>query len=405
MERHLLEAGLRDRVAALPSVRLRGRTTVLDLVVPIRGRIAGVIAADLDRPGEPARTLPADLVVDASGRGSRLLECLQKHGSPVPPVDRRRVDGLHVTRRFTLPDGLPMPGSPAANGVVVAGSAAGSAILVRVGERAWTVSLAGYRGVRPPLDLPGFIGHARAAGGHVADLLEALRPDGDPLSSWEPALVHRRFDLLREPLDGLVVVGDARCTLDAASGAGVAAAAMQAVVLREAAAGGGACPAGTTGPPRRPWTSSGGLPSIGIPTRPTSPRIAGDRRPGAEPRSTDLRLPRGPSWAPWLRRARSSYDPVRLRAPGCPVHPSGAARYGAHRRIEAEGCWLRTRPGSPEPGRPPSPQWGGARHSLRKHLSRGGIVLPAADRAWVGFDPARAENRPRADAPGEMLKT
>ena len=24
---------------------------------------------------------------------------------------------------------------------------------------------------------------------------------------------------------------------------------------------------------------------------------------------------------------------------------------------------------------------------------------------WVGFDPARAENRPRADAPGEMLKT
>ena len=242
VERHLLEAGLRDRVAALPSVRLRGRTTVLDLVVPIRGRIAGVIAADLDRPGEPARTLPADLVVDASGRGSRLLECLQKHGSPVPPVDRRRVDGLHVTRRFTLPDGLPMPGSPAANGVVVAGSAAGSAILVRVGERAWTVSLAGYRGVRPPLDLPGFIGHARAAGGPVADLLEALRPDGDPLSSWEPALVHRRFDLLREPLDGLVVVGDARCTLDAASGAGVAAAAMQAVVLREAAAGGGSLP-------------------------------------------------------------------------------------------------------------------------------------------------------------------
>ena len=70
--------------------------------------------------------------------------------------------------------------------------------------------------------------------------------------------------------------------------------------------------------------------------RPSPSAPAGTARRWPEPRSTDLRLLRGPSWAPWLRRPRSPYDPVRLRAPGFPVHPSGAARYGAHRWIEAE---------------------------------------------------------------------
>ena len=79
----------------------------------------------------------------------------------------------------------------------------------------------------------------------------------------------------------------------------------------------------------------GGSARSRIPRTPSAGSAAGTVIP-AEPRSTDLRPLRNPSRAHRLRRPRSPYHPVRLRAPGCPVHPSGAARYGAHRLIEAE---------------------------------------------------------------------
>lgn len=190
--------------------------------------------ADLNHPSRPAEPLPASLVIDASGRGSRLVECLATHGCAVPPVERRRIDGRYVTRRFTRPAGQAPPDGLATWDGVVSGTPSPrhrSAALIRVAERAWLLSLAGYDGLRPPPDLPAFLAYAADAGGPAADLVSRLEPSGAPLNGREPALIRRRFELVDHPR--MVVVGDALCTLDAVSGAGMSVAAVEATTLAE----------------------------------------------------------------------------------------------------------------------------------------------------------------------------
>lgn len=240
VDREVLEAWLRSRIDRLPPVRIRSRATVLDLVVsddpgPARRvpgvGVVGVVVADLDHPARLPQPLLADLVVDASGRCSRLAECLAERGCAAPRVDRSRIDGRYVTRRFTLPDGAPPPGLLAGRDGVVANAAGRSAVLIRVAARSWLLTLAGYGGTRPPPELAGFVSYARDVGGPAGDLTELLEPSGAPLVYREPALVRRRFELLDDP--GVVVVGDALCAVDAASGAGMSVAAVEAACLGE----------------------------------------------------------------------------------------------------------------------------------------------------------------------------
>lgn len=257
VDREVLEAWLRQRIAELPTIGLHGRTSVLDLTMAEPGRVAGVVVTDLDHPDRSSQRQAADLVVDASGRASRLMECLERHGCPAPPVDRKRIDGIHVTRRFTLPAGVEPAGRLAEFDSVItdpSGSGRGSMRFARVTERDWLFSLAGYGGIRPPCDLAGFTAYARSlAGVDIKNLIDELEPAGDPLTYREPTLVRRRFERLRDPVEGLIAVGDARCAVDAAGGAGISAAAFQAVVLRDTIG------SGRVGLPRRHYRRSARL--------------------------------------------------------------------------------------------------------------------------------------------------
>jgi 2-polyprenyl-6-methoxyphenol hydroxylase-like FAD-dependent oxidoreductase len=63
-----LEWLMRSRVAALPAVRITDATDVTGLVTE-DGRVTGVTVAAARTADAVAETVPADLVVDASGRG------------------------------------------------------------------------------------------------------------------------------------------------------------------------------------------------------------------------------------------------------------------------------------------------------------------------------------------------
>ncbi len=232
--RPVLEGAVRSRVRALGAVRLLDRTAVLDLVV-VGGRVTGVRVADRDEPGS-GRTVPADLVVDASGQGSRLPAWLMRFGF-APPVE-------HRVRHDTCSVGLRLPRSPqAGSDVVVVGvpspeRARGTVLLAR-GDGLWAAWVSGRHGDRPPADADALAADLRAdVDPGVSDLVGDGAVPGGTGCHRSPAVVRRRYERLARLPRGLLVVGDALCSTDPVSGQGTTVAALQVAELAAALADG-----------------------------------------------------------------------------------------------------------------------------------------------------------------------
>ncbi|QGQ18193.1 FAD-binding protein [Cellulomonas sp. JZ18] len=226
--RPLMEHVVRGRVCRLPGVTVQG----------------GLRVAGLRRAGDPggrARwsveveggdALAADLVVDASGRSSRLPAWLAALGVPAADVEEVDAHLGYATRVVRLPVDAVGPA-----GVVIAqlpGSPGGITLPVEGGR--WLVTAAGAGDQRPPRD-PGawraFVGALRDPA--LAEVVDAGEPEGDVVVHRQTANVRHRYDRVRAWPGGLVVVGDALCAFDPVYGQGVAVAALEALALRDAA--------------------------------------------------------------------------------------------------------------------------------------------------------------------------
>jgi 2-polyprenyl-6-methoxyphenol hydroxylase-like FAD-dependent oxidoreductase len=105
--RPLLEGYVRARVRALPNVAFLDRCDIVGLAAtPDGGRVAGVrVLRRAD--GSAEELLGADLVVDATGRGSRTPMWLEALGYSRPVKEQVRVGLSYATRTYRLaPDAL-----------------------------------------------------------------------------------------------------------------------------------------------------------------------------------------------------------------------------------------------------------------------------------------------------------
>ena len=222
--RALLEFHVRRRTLALPNVTLLSGAGVVGLLTDEEGtQVNGVHLAD-------GTDLPADLVVDASGRQGRSLRWLEELGYDAPPTTEIAIDVAYASRIFQR-DPSRQHGFEFA--LVLAGPPTGrQGVAFPLENGRWIITLAGMHGDRPPSDDAGFLAFAGSLPSpEIAELIESSAPLGPIVTHRLHSNQRRHVERMRRVPGGLVMLGDAVCSFNPTYGQGMTTATLQAEAL------------------------------------------------------------------------------------------------------------------------------------------------------------------------------
>ena len=222
--RPFLESLLRRRTLALPDVSVvRSRAAGLDITGQA---VTGVRLVDDDR-------LATDLVVDATGRSSRIGRWLDEAGWPAPPLERMRVEINYTTALFHRDVADPEVAFCFATwGIGRTPPGVAPSVIDAVEGDRWIVMIGGYGADKPgraPDELRAICAKLPPPfpQASIGELLE-------PIAGYTQADSRRRdFQAVSRFPARLVVVGDAVASFNPIYGQGMSSAALHASCLSE----------------------------------------------------------------------------------------------------------------------------------------------------------------------------
>lgn len=230
--RDLLDWVVREQVLKMPAVTLlQGHE-----MQALEGTATCVTGARVRTPEGQDLSIEADLVVDASGRGSRATEWLQALG--VGGIKEAEVDSglVYASRFYRAPsagDNFPIVNVQSDPGDPVPGR---TATIVPVEGGRWLVTLSGTRGGEPSSDPGQFESFARSIRHPVVgELISLTTPLTEGVAVSRSTVNRRRyFEQASTWPDGFIVVGDAVATYNPLYGQGMTVAAQGLVELSSA---------------------------------------------------------------------------------------------------------------------------------------------------------------------------
>jgi 2-polyprenyl-6-methoxyphenol hydroxylase-like FAD-dependent oxidoreductase len=234
--RPLLEFTLRRLLLARRSnVRIVHGVRATDVVHEKRGEEVWVTGVRTDSSDASLSMLPADLVVDGTGRGTKSPKWLSQMGLPEPEEVRVDAKCSYTTRHYRAPAeaknwwwrALIIDHSPPTQ-------ARGFSIVTVEKER-WIVTAIGTNGDHAPTDEEGWLAYIKSLPTPVAyELIAHAEPLSDVVQNrttvnwWK--LMHR----YEGKLNGLILFGDAVCGYNPSYGQGMTASALAARSLTHA---------------------------------------------------------------------------------------------------------------------------------------------------------------------------
>ncbi|MDL4816319.1 FAD-dependent oxidoreductase [Actinomadura opuntiae] len=238
--RVLIERILRDKVREVPAIEIREGVTVTGLRSTgggtARGRVEGVEFRTADGDGH----LPADLVVDALGRGSSVVDWLRADGWTAPPERTLDAKVTYTSRWYDLPPADRRPETwwwkhlvvtPAQDtGDHPAEHEFLSNIFPIEGDR--VIVCMGSWGIEMPRKVEAFEAAAdRVRAPLFGRAARACTPTSEVHLTRSTGNKWRRFDLLDVPPVGLVCIGDAICAFNPFYAQGMSSASRSALIL------------------------------------------------------------------------------------------------------------------------------------------------------------------------------